>query len=103
VSLVPPVASGAAVPPATAEEAWKIELTLRPWRNMPLPMVNLANMLSSSALILLLAGAGLITAWRAGPTSHDRMMVCLSRRCRSSPSARRRPCGSFAASPPCIP
>ena len=77
VSLVPPAAAGSATPPATAAEAWKIELALRPWRNMPLPAVNLANMLSSSALILLLAAGGVAASWRAGFTRHDRMMVTL--------------------------
>ena len=76
-ALVPPAASGAAAPPATAAEAWKIELALRPWRNMPLPAVNLANMLSSSALILLLAAGGVVASFRAGFTRHDRMMLAL--------------------------
>jgi hypothetical protein len=64
------------VPPKlTAQEAWAIELKLRPWRNMPLPLVNLANVLSSSLLILLLAGAGMVVSRRVGFTRTDHLMV----------------------------
>lgn len=77
VAFVPGASSGAIAPPASAEEAWRVELALRPWRNMPLPLVNVANMLSSSALILLLAGAGVAASWRAGFTRSDRTMACL--------------------------
>jgi hypothetical protein len=61
----------------SAKEAWAVELSLRPWRNMPLPMVNVANALSSSALILLLALAGMVTAWRGGLTRADRLMATM--------------------------
>ena len=61
----------------SAEEAWAAELSLRPWRNMPLPMVNIANALSSSALILLLALAGMVAAGRSGFTRVDRLMVAM--------------------------
>jgi hypothetical protein len=62
---------------APAPEAWRLELSLRPWRNMPIPMVNVANMFSSYALILLLAMTGMLQARRAGFTSTDREMVAL--------------------------
>lgn len=64
-------------PPANAKEAWAMELSLRPWRNMPLPLVNVANIFSSSILILLLALAGVVAAWRAGFTRHDRVMLAM--------------------------
>jgi hypothetical protein len=54
-----------------------VELSLRPWRNMPLPMVNVANAFSSSALILLLALAGMVAARRTGFTRVDRLMAAL--------------------------
>jgi hypothetical protein len=61
----------------SAKEAWAVELSLRPWRNMPLPMVNVANALSSSALILLFAVAGMVAARRDGFTRVDRLMVAM--------------------------
>ncbi len=73
-----PAAAGSAAtaPPArTAKEAWAIELSLRPWRNMPLPMVNVANALSSSSLILLLALAGMVVTGRNGFTRVDWLML----------------------------
>jgi hypothetical protein len=69
-----PVPGPAAI---SAKEAWAVELSLRPWRNMPLPMVNVANALSSSALILLLALAGMVAARRTGFTRFDRLMVAM--------------------------
>jgi hypothetical protein len=60
-----------------AKEAWAVELGLRPWRNMPLPMVNVANAVASSALILLLAMGGLITEARAGFSRVDRFMAAM--------------------------
>jgi hypothetical protein len=59
---------------ASAKEAWALELSLRPWRNMPLGMANVANMLSSSALVLLLAVYGLVRAHAAGLRPADRFM-----------------------------
>lgn len=61
----------------SAKDAWAVELSLRPWRNMPLPLVNVANALSSSALILLLAFAGMVSAKRAGLTRVDRLMMAM--------------------------
>jgi hypothetical protein len=60
-----------------AAQAWALELSLRPWRNMPVPLVNVANMLSSYALIFLLALTGMLRARRGGFTSTDRDMVAL--------------------------
>jgi hypothetical protein len=73
-------AAEAAVPqgaPATARDAWALELSLRPWRNMPLRMVNVANMLSSSILVLMLALFGLARAREAGFTPPDRVMAAM--------------------------
>lgn len=64
-------------PPDNAAEAWRIELALRPWRNMPLPLVNLANVLSSSALVLMLAIGGVLGTWRSGFTRADRVMLAM--------------------------
>jgi hypothetical protein len=61
----------------TPSEAWAIELALRPWRNMPLPLVNLANVLSSYVGILVLAHAGVAARNRAGFTQMDRAMAAL--------------------------
>jgi hypothetical protein len=61
----------------TSSEAWAIELAVRPWRNMPLPLVNVANVLSSYVGILVLALAGLVAAKRAGFTRLDRAMAAL--------------------------
>jgi len=60
-----------------AAQSWALELSLRPWRNMPVPLINVANMLSSYALIFLLAVTGMLRAKRAGFTSTDRDMVAL--------------------------
>lgn len=68
---------GVTVQPATAKQAWEVELQLRPWRNMPLPLVNVANVLSSCALILVVAVAGLVHAARHGPSRTDRLMMAL--------------------------
>lgn len=70
-------AAPAAAKPVTAKEAWAAELSMRPWRNMPMPLTNVANALSSSALILLLGLAGMVVAYADGPTRHDRMMVTI--------------------------
>jgi hypothetical protein len=61
----------------TPSEAWAIELALRPWRNMPLPLVNVANVLSSYVGILVLALAGVVATSRAGFTQMDRAMAAL--------------------------
>lgn len=76
-SVAAPAAAQSPPPPLSAKEAWAVELSLRPWRNMPLPMVNVANALSSSALIILLAVAGLVSARRAGFTRVDRLMLAM--------------------------
>jgi hypothetical protein len=60
--------------PATA---WHVELSLRPWRNMPIPLVNVANMISSYALIGALAVAGFFVRKRQGLTRNDRLMAGL--------------------------
>jgi len=60
-----------------AKEAWAVELSLRPWRNMPLPMVNVANAVASSSLILMLALGGLIKEARAGFSRVDRFMAAM--------------------------
>jgi hypothetical protein len=72
-----PLPEPASAPASTAEQAWATELSLRPWRNMPLPLVNVANILASSAFILLLAFAGMVSALRAGPTRNDKLMMAL--------------------------
>jgi hypothetical protein len=58
----------------SAKEAWALELRLRPWRNMPLQWVNIANVLSSFALVLILALAGVRRRKAAGWTRMDRIM-----------------------------
>jgi len=63
--------------PLTAREAWEIELNLRPWRNMPLPAATVANTLSSSMLILMLAFAGMVIARKTGPNRMDRFMFAM--------------------------
>jgi hypothetical protein len=62
---------------ATAQDAWAMELGLRPWRNMPLGMANVANLLSSSALVLLLALYGVVRAHAAGFKPADRLMAAM--------------------------
>jgi hypothetical protein len=62
---------------ASASEAWALELSLRPWRNMPLRLANVANLFSSCALVLLLALYGLARVRKAGFTSTDRFMVAM--------------------------
>lgn len=57
--------------------AWRAELALRPWRNMPLPLANLANIFSSYGIVLPLALAGVRVRWRVGPDALDRYMVAL--------------------------
>jgi hypothetical protein len=68
---------GRALAVNSAKEAWAVELSLRPWRNMPLPMVNVANAVASSALILMLAMGGLIREARAGFSRVDRFMAAM--------------------------
>jgi len=62
---------------ATAQDAWAMELGLRPWRNMPLGMANVANLLSSSAVVLLLAFYGVVRAHAAGFKPVDRFMAAM--------------------------
>ena len=62
---------------ASEKDAWALELSLRPWRNMPLRMTNVANVLSSVSLVLLLALWGMARVRRAGSTSTDRFMTAL--------------------------
>jgi hypothetical protein len=61
----------------SARDAWALELGLRPWRNMPLRLANVANVLSSCALVLILALYGVVRARRAGFTPTDRFMVAM--------------------------
>jgi hypothetical protein len=77
MAAAPPSSAPAASGPLTAGEAWAAELSMRPWRNMPMPLTNVANALSSSALILLLGLGGLVVAYVEGPTRHDRMMATI--------------------------
>ena len=72
-----PTAAAPVIPIMTASEAWAVELSLRPWRNMPLPLVNVANALASSALILFLAVAGIVAARHRGFTRADRLMLAM--------------------------
>ena len=53
-----------ALPPHTPATAWQVELTMRSWRNMPLPLINLANIVSSAGLILVLSIYGYINVRR---------------------------------------
>ena len=69
-----PMVPGDVMTPAVA---WDVELSLRPWRNMPVPLVNVANMISSYALIGLLAVAGFFVRKRQGLTGNDRLMAGL--------------------------
>ncbi len=57
--------------------AWHIELSLRPWRNMPLPIVNVANIVSSYAFIFVLAVSGFILQRSRGLSRNDWLMVGL--------------------------
>jgi hypothetical protein len=81
VPLLVPVADAAVPDPELnllsrgAQEAWRTELSLRPWRNMPLPLVNVANIFSSYALIFLLAIAGIVAAFRHGANRSDKLML----------------------------
>ena len=61
----------------SARDAWALELSLRPWRNMPLRLPNVANVLSSSALVLLLAFYGVAKVRKAGFTPVDRFMLAM--------------------------
>jgi hypothetical protein len=71
VALKPPTGG------ASAKEAWRLELSLRGWRNMPLPPTNIANVFASFALILCLALAGLYLSYRPGFAPLDRAMAVL--------------------------
>jgi hypothetical protein len=57
-------ANNSALPPHTPATAWQVELTMRSWRNMPLPLINLANIVSSAGLILVLSIYGYINVRR---------------------------------------
>lgn len=50
--------------PYTPTTAWQLELTMRSWRNMPLPLINLVNIVSSSVLIISLSVYGYINVRR---------------------------------------
>ena len=56
-------------------EAWRTELELRAWRNMPLPLANWANIFSSYALIFLLTLSGIIVQKRYGFSKLDQRML----------------------------
>lgn len=62
---------------ASAQDAWALELSLRPWRNMPLRLANVANVLSSCALVLVLAIYGIAKARKSGFTPIDRFMAAM--------------------------
>lgn len=86
---VPPPASlaekpkAAPVPPPkkppdklTPKEAWEVELFAFPWRNLPPTFATLATIAASYGVIFLLALAGVLLAFRKGPTrSLDRLML----------------------------
>lgn len=57
-------ANSTALPPHTPATAWQVELTMRSWRNMPLPLINLANIVSSAGLIFVLSIYGYINVCR---------------------------------------
>jgi hypothetical protein len=59
----------------SASKAWRTELELRPWRNMPLPLANWANIFSSYALIFLLSMAGIFVQKRHGFSKLDQRML----------------------------
>lgn len=62
----------------TPAMAWEVELQVRGWRNMPIPLVNVANMLSSFLLIAALAALG---AWETrvrGMRPFDKLMLCFA-------------------------
>ena len=56
-------------------DAWRTELELRPWRNMPLPLANWANIFSSYALIFLLTLLGIIVQKRHGFSKLDQRLL----------------------------
>lgn len=62
----------------TPRQAWEFELSTRAWRNMPLPLVNIANIFSSFALIFLLSLAGVWVARETGWRTLDGVMLGLS-------------------------
>ena len=62
-------------PNQSLSEVWRSELELRPWRNMPLPLANWANIFSSYALIFLLTLSGIIAQKRRGFSKLDLRML----------------------------
>ena len=56
-------------------DAWRTELQLRPWRNMPLPLANWANIFSSYALIFILTLSGIMVQKRHGFSKLDQRML----------------------------
>jgi hypothetical protein len=62
---------------ASAKEAWALELSLRPWRNMPPRMVTLANMSASYVLIFVIALFGIARARKRGFSATDRFMLAM--------------------------
>lgn len=59
----------------TPQVAWAAELSLRGWRNMPLPMINVVNILSSVFVILMLAALGLLNTRVRAFTNLDGAMA----------------------------
>lgn len=59
----------------TPEVAWAAELSLRGWRNMPLPLINVANIISSVFLILILGVLGYINSRNRSFTRLDKPMA----------------------------
>ena len=58
-------------------DAWDTELQLRPWRNMPLPLANWANIFSSYALIFFLTLSGIMVQKKHGFSKLDRRMLAI--------------------------
>ncbi len=56
-------------------DAWRTELQLRPWRNMPLPLANWANIFSSYALIFILTLSGIMVQKHHGFSKLDQRML----------------------------
>ncbi len=60
-------------------EAWSIELYAFPWRNLPLPLTTIANLVLSYGVIFALSVAGAIVARRrAGWSALDRVMLAFA-------------------------
>jgi hypothetical protein len=60
---------------AATRVTWRTELALRPWRNMPLPLANWANIFSSYALIFFLTLSGIIVQNRHGFSKLDERLL----------------------------